>query len=144
MPSPTKGRFGIPLKNPKPHPESGAPREVLALPAPSPASPITAPTASHSQKLARAKLAEYFDSLNFDPIKDLVQICTAKKPNGKFVAKEDVRVGILKELAQYRYPKLKAIDVESNMKGTVNVTVVRYGAPKVEYMGEQRELVEAK
>ena len=62
-----------------------------------------------------SKLDEIFAS--FDPLMKMRLIAEAKD------TPLDVRVGILKELAQYKYPKKRAIEVDATVKESCTLII---------------------
>lgn len=78
----------------------------------------------------RLALAEMFERYGIDPAEELIKIATetVNGPGGTpvLVCDKQERISIWRDLLQYRYPKLKAMEVAGKVDHNLNVTILRF------------------
>lgn len=72
---------------------------------------------------AKARLREILEQENYDPLQEVLKILK----NGKAEITDQQRLQGALELLQYRYPKLKAIEVDGKIATDFQITIQKFG-----------------
>lgn len=84
-----------------------------------------------SRQDLRKTLADLFKQYGIDPAEELIKIATETYEDNegktRFVSTRQERTDIYMKLLEYRYPKLKAVEMSGQIDASLTISIVRFG-----------------
>lgn len=74
----------------------------------------------------RSRVQALFETKNYNPIKELIDMVNAKDENKKYIYDANFRKELHLELARYYAPTMKAVEITGSMDTTIKIVVQNF------------------